>query len=106
MKQIQITLESTTGKYKPVSTIIEVPSVKAFNLDQETYRKKAIERILVKRGWSKVDLVRYGYTKIKMRVYDQEQIKKENAETYEKIKEEKYASGEWKRPKGSDSENN
>lgn len=37
--------------------------------------------------------------KSKMREYDKEKIKAENEARYTKIKEQKYASGEWKRPK-------
>ena len=56
-----------------------------------------------KRLWSNADLKKYEYTRAKVRRYDKEKIAKENAERYEKIKEEKYASGEWKRPEESKS---
>ena len=48
------------------------------------------------------DLARYGYTKGKIREYDKEKIEQENAARYEALKEEKYASGEWKRPKSKE----
>lgn len=95
-KQYQVTLLAQNGKYKPVSTIVTM---------EETADKKAIlaegtKKICLKRYWSKADLIRYTYTRGKVREYDKEKIEKENAERYERIKEEKYASGEWKRPKG------
>ena len=92
--QYQITLFTTTGKYKPVSCIVET---------EETDRKKLVklgtEKICRKRYWTKADLVSYGYLKAKIREYDKEKIEAQSKENYEKLKEEKYLSGEWKRPK-------
>ena len=97
-KQYQVTLICENGKYKPVSTIVTM---------EETTDKKAIMRegqkkIMIKRYWSMADLTRYGYTKGKIREYDKEKIEQENAARYEALKEEKYASGEWKRPKSKE----
>ena len=97
-KQYQVTLICENGKYKPVSTIVTM---------EETTDKKAIMRegqkkIMIKRYWSMADLTRYGYTKGKIREYDKEKIERENAARYEALKEEKYASGEWKRPKSKE----
>jgi hypothetical protein len=39
----------------------------------------------------------YGYDKVKVRLYDKEKIEQEKRAHYEKVKQEKYASGEWKR---------
>ena len=66
---IQYTLYCTNGKYKPVSCIIEIENVKHFNDNPEIYKQKAIEKICLKRYWSAADLARYGYTKLKCRVY-------------------------------------
>ena len=97
-KQYQVTLICESGKYKPVSTIVTM---------EETTDKKAIMRegqrkIMVKRYWSMTDLAKYGYTKGKIREYDKEKIEQENAARYEALKEQKYASGEWKRPKSKE----
>lgn len=97
-KQYQVTLICESGKYKPVSTIVTM---------EETTDKKAIMRegqrkIMVKRYWSMADLTKYGYTKGKIREYDKEKIEQENAARYEALKEQKYASGEWKRPKSKE----
>ena len=93
--QYQVTLICENGKYKPVSAIVTVET----ETEKSVLSRKGIEKICIARNWTKKDLQRYGYTKVKMRVYDKEKIERENKERYEKIKEEKYASGEWKRPK-------
>lgn len=104
MKEFQVTMISTTGKYKPVSCIIKADTKKI--LTDKTFVKdiqqKGIIKICQKRLWTKADLKKYGYTKVKVRVYDKEKIEQENKERYERIKEEKYASGEWIRPKGKE----
>lgn len=97
-KQYQVTLICESGKYKPVSTIVTM---------EETTDKKAIMRegqrkIMIKRYWSMADLTKYGYTKGKIREYDKEKIEQENIARYEALKEQKYASGEWKRPKSKE----
>lgn len=69
---LQYTLFSTTGKYKPVSCLVEIESVKHFNENQDLYKKRAIEKICVKRCWGKTELIKYGYSKIKCRIYKNE----------------------------------
>lgn len=91
----QVTLICENGKYKPVSTIVEIENP----ADKATIQNKGITKICITKRWDKRDLKTYGYTKVKCRVYDPEKIAKQNAERYAKLKEEKYASGEWKRPK-------
>lgn len=103
-KQYQVTLISATGKYKPVSCLITMEQTEDVDLTLNKEIKKniitqGIQKICNQRFWSKRELVMYEYTKSRVRVYDKEKIAQENAERYEKIKEEKYASGEWKRPK-------
>lgn len=93
MKEYQVTLMCADGKYKPVSCIVKTDLT-----DIKEIKKKGIEKICRQRRWGKFELVSYGYTKAKIREYDKEKIAQEKAERYEKIKEEKYASGEWKRP--------
>lgn len=93
-KKYQVTLFCKDGRYKPVSAIVDE------RLGYTSIQLEGIRQICMKRGWDKDDLKRYGYTLCKVRPYDKEKIEQENKERYEKIKEEKYASGEWKRPKG------
>ena len=102
LKEYQITLTSTSGKYKPVSCIVKKDSKEVLEKGRDVFIKElqqqGIIKICQKRLWNNSDLKKYGYTKVKVREYDKEKIAKENAERYERIKEEKYASGEWKRP--------
>lgn len=103
-KQYQVTLICTTGKYKPVSCIVNHEQeldidLSAFDFTKSELIKEGIKKICAKHYWNNADLKRYDYTKVKIRAYDKEKIEAENKARYEKIKEEKYASGEWKRPK-------
>ena len=101
VKEFQVTLISTIGKYKPVSCIVKVDTKEMLKVGStfvKDIQTKGIIKICQQRLWTNADLKKYGYTKVKVRQYDKEKIAKENAERYEKIKEEKYASGEWKRP--------
>lgn len=102
MKEFQVTLISTTGKYKPVSCIVKADTKEMLKVGSafvKDIQQKGIIKICQKRLWTNADLKKYGYTKVKVRQYDKEKIAKENAERYERIKEEKYQSGEWQRPK-------
>ena len=97
MTQYQVTLTDMLGKYKPVSCIITT------ELTLDTHKKEIINlgvvKICQKRYWTQKDLKRYGYLKAKVRVYDKVKIAQENQARYEQLKEQKYASGEWTRPK-------
>ena len=97
-KQYQVTLICENGKYKPVSTIVTMEET----TDRRAIMREGQKKIMIKRYWSMADLTKYGYTKGKIREYDKEKIEKENAARYEALKEEKYASGEWKRPKSKE----
>ena len=67
---LQYTLFCTTGKYRPVSCLIEVDDVAHFNTHPGEYKKKAIEKICIKRYWTGADLKKYGYTQLKCRRYE------------------------------------
>lgn len=84
--KLQFTLFTTTGQYKPVSTILEVSSLEEYKANARQYKDKAIKKIAQQRLWDNKDLIRYGYTTMKVRVYDKEKIAQINAERYEKIK--------------------
>ena len=103
-KEYQITLMSTTGKYRPVSAIIKQEQENEMDLSKNktcrtTLINRGVEKICAKRYWTAADLKKYGYTKVKIREYDKVKIDADNKARYEQIKEEKYNSGEWKRPK-------
>ena len=95
MKQYQVTLICENGKYRPVSTIVTMEE----NSDKREVIKTGQKKIMAQRYWTAADLIKCGYTKCKVREYDKEKIEREAAERYNAIKEAKYASGEWKRPK-------
>ena len=107
IKEYQVTLTSTKGN-KPISAIVKKDSAEIKTIGKEKFVKQlqtqGITKICQKRLWNSFDLKNYGYTKVKVREYDREKIAKENTERYEKIKEEKYQSGEWKRPKEQNKE--
>lgn len=89
MVTLQFTLVSTTGKYKPMSTLIEVPSIKEYNNNPEEYKKKAIRKMCIQRKTDGYYLKKNGYTQMKVRVYDKAKIEQENAARYEQIKKER-----------------
>lgn len=98
MLNYQVTLTSTTGQYKAVSTIVKAEKITTKEEKQRVINKGII-KIAQQRRWTNTDLKKFGYTKVKIREYDKEKIDKQNAERYEKLKQEKYACGEWKAPK-------
>lgn len=105
MEQYQVTLICGNGKYKPVSCIIKREN--KIDLSDTKAKKQLVaegaKKICQVRGWVSADLKKFGYTSAKTREYDKEKIAAAAKENYERIKEEKYASGEWKRPKGETS---
>lgn len=107
-QQYQVTLLCASGKYRPVSAIVTLEQATNEDLTKDNEKRKEIQKkgivkICQQRLWDKTDLIKGEYTKCKIRVYDKEKIAQENEERYEQIKEQKYQSGEWKRPKGKQS---
>lgn len=85
--QLQVTILSE--KYKPISTLVEIPMTDVVKKNFEPYKLKGLEKICIQRNFIKGDLKRYGYTKVKCRIYDKQKIEEENAARYEKIKKER-----------------
>lgn len=85
--QLQVTIIS--DHYKPISTLVEMPIKQYLAKNFTPYKEKGIIKICQKKSWTKQDLDRYGYTKVKYRVYDKQKIEEENAKRYEKIKKER-----------------
>ncbi len=73
MEKIQFTLYSTTGKYKPMSTVLQVESIAWANTHKEELKVRGVTKICAERKTDIWALQRNGYTKIKMRVYQREQ---------------------------------
>ena len=69
--------------------MIEVESWEAYQQNKAKHRNNAIVKICAKRYMTMHDLRKYGYTEIRARVYDPEQIAREKAERYEQIKKER-----------------
>ena len=89
MIDLQCTLFSTTGKYKPMSTIVKVESVAYYNAHKSEIQTRAIQKICAQRNTEWWCLKRDGFTRMKVRVYDKEKIDAENAARYERIKKER-----------------
>lgn len=66
---LQITLFDSTGKYKPLSTLINVESVEYFKAHSTEIKTQAIQKICNQRYLSGKELAKLGYTTIKVRNY-------------------------------------
>lgn len=67
---LQFTLFDVNGKYKPISTLVKVESVKWFREHEQEIKIKAIQQICNQRRLSGKELAKLGYTKLKVRNYD------------------------------------
>lgn len=77
-KQYQVTMVCATGQYRPVSTIVTIEQDSEDNLLLNPKKKKeiidkGIIRICQKRYWTSREVVQYGYTKVKARVYEKQE---------------------------------
>jgi hypothetical protein len=68
--KIQVTLFCNSGKYKPLSTIINAESLKDFEQNLEENKMKAITKIASQRYKNGTDLYKSGYTIMKYRPYE------------------------------------
>ena len=75
--KLQVTFFHNEGKYKPVSTIIEVESIEQYEQHKAQEQKKALMNIAHYKYTTPQDLIREGYTKVKIREYDIDKIKKQ-----------------------------
>lgn len=67
---LQITLFDVNGKYKPMSTLVKVESIRWFREHEQEVKTKAIQQICNKRRLSGKELAKLGYTRLKIRNYD------------------------------------
>ena len=72
--KLQVTLFATNGKYRPISTLINVESMEDYNEHKREYQKKAILNICHNRRTTWEELQKDSYTKIKVREYDKDKI--------------------------------
>lgn len=75
-KEYQVTIYCNSNQYKPISTIVVMKQEDDINWTllkdkREAIKKKGIQAICLKRGWSKRDLVNNNYTKIKIRMKEE-----------------------------------
>lgn len=66
---LQFTLFDTSGRYKPLSTLIKVESIKWFREHEEQIKQQAIQQICNQRRLTGKELTKLGYTKLKIRNY-------------------------------------
>ena len=66
---IQFTLFDVNGKYKPISTLLEVESIEWYKEHEKECKLKAIEKICLKRNLTGKELLKLGYKRIKVRNY-------------------------------------
>lgn len=100
----QVTLFSQSGKYRPISCVTVLRQSEDVDLSNDKEIKKkliaqGVQKICASRRWGKLEINTYGYLKARVRKYEPEKFEAEAKARYEKIKEEKYSTGEWKRPK-------
>lgn len=69
MVTLQITLFATNGKYKPMSTLINVESIEEYKRNPTFYKMKAIQKICNQRYLTGKELQAMTYTHIKVRNY-------------------------------------
>ena len=93
--QLQVTLFDERGKYKPVSTLVEMPKKEVIAKNFKPYRDKGVQKICAKHYWTAKDIKKY-FTQVKIRIYNEEKVKAEKENRYNEIKRQKFASGEWK----------
>ena len=85
MKAIQFTLFSTTGKYRPISTITKLEENETWENNKQEIVRRSILNICHNRRTTYQDLKKDGYTQYKTREYDKEKIE-EQKELNKKIR--------------------
>ena len=86
--QLQVTLFDERGKYKPVSTLVEMPKKEVIAKNFKPYRDKGVQKICAKHYWTAKDIKKY-FTQVKIRIYNEEKVKAENENRYNEIKRQK-----------------
>lgn len=75
--QLQITFFHNENKYKPISAILNnVPSMEEYQTHKAKYQLEALKVLAHQRKTVPSDLIKQGYTKVKAREYDKEQIER------------------------------
>ena len=66
--KIQVTFFCDTNKYKPIATVIEVPSFHNYMQRKAYWLERAKASIRAKRYWSAEEMESFGYTVHKERI--------------------------------------
>lgn len=74
MIKLQITLFHNEGRYKPLSTLIEIPNFTEYLNNKKEYQLKAVTNIAAKKYLTIQELKQQGFTKLKAREYTTEQL--------------------------------
>lgn len=78
LKSYQVTMYCITNQYKPISTIVKIEQEREEDnllLNKEEKMKiinKGITKICQKKYWTKKEIQKYNYTKVKAREYKKE----------------------------------
>lgn len=73
--KLQVTVFHNEGKYKPMSTLLEVDSMQEYENNKAEMQKRALLNIGHYRHLTPQEIIKNGYTKIKVREYNLEKIK-------------------------------
>lgn len=73
--KLQVTFFHNENKYKPMSTILEIENMQEYNNNKAEIQKKALLTIGHYRHQTPQEIIKNGYTKVKIREYDIEKIK-------------------------------
>ena len=72
--KLQVTLFQKEGKYKPMSTVLEVKSMEYYKTHKKEVQRKALENIGHQRYLTVQEIIQRGYTQVKVREYDIDKI--------------------------------
>lgn len=73
--KLQVTLFDKNKHYKPISTIVEIENMKYYEMHKAEVQKRAMMNIAHQRKMLPQELLKQGYTQVKVREYDIEKIK-------------------------------
>lgn len=89
MIKLQFTVFCTSGKYRPISTLVDVESVEYYKIHAKEVQKRALQKICAQRYVGGSWLKENDYTSMKVRIYDKEKIEAEKKARYAAIKKER-----------------
>ena len=82
MIKLQVTLFDKNKKYRPISTLVNVESVEYYEQHKAEVQTKAILNICHNRKTTWDTLKRQGYTQVKTREYNKEEIEQQKEQQH------------------------